>query len=92
MTKTNRLRTDFGVDLEFLLQREAGGSAIPLGTIPSIIEKCLLEVEARGLTEVGICKQRCSRLLFLDMLIAFGRSHRRRQLRGKRTQGCDEPR
>ncbi|KAI0263829.1 hypothetical protein BC834DRAFT_971183 [Gloeopeniophorella convolvens] len=44
----------FGVDLEFLLQREAGGAAIPLGAIPSFLEKCLLEVEARGLTEVGI--------------------------------------
>jgi len=37
-----------------LLKREAGGSAILPGTIPSFLEKCLLEVEARGLTEVGI--------------------------------------
>ncbi|KAI9507994.1 hypothetical protein F5148DRAFT_1200141 [Russula earlei] len=44
----------FGVDLEFLLQREARGSGVPSGTIPSIIEKCLQEVETRGLTEVGI--------------------------------------
>jgi len=44
----------FGVDLEFLLQREAGGSAVPPGAIPSFLEKCLQEVEARGLTEVGI--------------------------------------
>jgi hypothetical protein len=50
------MRAVFGVELEFLLQREAGGSAIPPGTIPSFLEKCLLEVEARGLTEVGICK------------------------------------
>jgi len=47
-------RAVFGVDLEFLLQREAGGSAVPPGAIPSFLEKCLLEVEARGLTEVGI--------------------------------------
>lgn len=44
----------FGVELEFLLQREAGGTPVPPGTIPSILEKCLQEVEARGLTEVGI--------------------------------------
>jgi hypothetical protein len=50
------MRAVFGVELEFLLQRESGGSAIPPGTIPSFLEKCLLEVEARGLTEVGICK------------------------------------
>ncbi|KAH8994411.1 hypothetical protein EDB92DRAFT_274843 [Lactarius akahatsu] len=44
----------FGVELEFLLQREAGGAPVPPGVIPSFLEKCLLEVEARGLTEVGI--------------------------------------
>jgi len=55
----------FGVDLEFLLKREAGGSAVSLGAIPSFLEKCLLEVETRGLTEVGICKWWCSKLGFL---------------------------
>ncbi|KAI0046467.1 hypothetical protein FA95DRAFT_1606903 [Auriscalpium vulgare] len=44
----------FGVDLEFLLKREAGCETVPPGAIPSIIERCLAEVEARGLTEVGI--------------------------------------
>ncbi|THH20488.1 hypothetical protein EW146_g880 [Bondarzewia mesenterica] len=44
----------FGVDLEFLLRREANGSTVPPGAIPSAIERCLLEVEARGLSEVGI--------------------------------------
>ncbi|KAF8655891.1 hypothetical protein AX16_002876 [Volvariella volvacea WC 439] len=44
----------FGVELDFLLQREAGGSEVPPGTIPRIIEQCLAEVESRGLTEVGI--------------------------------------
>ena len=61
------MRAVFGVDLEFLLQREAGGSVIPPGTIPSFVEKSLLEVEARGLTEVGICKQCCSIMLFLTI-------------------------
>ena len=58
------MRAVFGVDLEFLLQREAGGSTIPPGTIPSFVEKSLLEVETRGLTEVGICKQFCPVSLF----------------------------
>jgi GTPase-activating protein BEM2 len=56
LTDANPCEVVFGVDLEFLLQREAGGCAIPPGTIPLLLEKCLLEVESRGLTEVGICK------------------------------------
>ncbi|KAG9312280.1 rho GTPase activating protein 22 [Chiua virens] len=44
----------FGVELEFLLEREAGGADVPHGTIPSVIASCLEEVEARGLSEVGI--------------------------------------
>ncbi|TFK45164.1 hypothetical protein BDQ12DRAFT_50569 [Crucibulum laeve] len=44
----------FGVELEFLLQRESDGSQVPPGTVPSIIEECLFEVESRGLSEVGI--------------------------------------
>ncbi|KAM6502914.1 rho GTPase activating protein 22 [Amanita muscaria] len=43
----------FGVELDHLLQREAGG-AVPPGTVPSIIHECLSEVESRGLSEVGI--------------------------------------
>lgn len=46
----------FGVELEFLLEREAGGAEVLPGTIPSVIASCLSEVEARGLGEVGICK------------------------------------
>ena len=46
----------FGVDLEYLLRREVGGQTPPPGTVPSIIERCLMEVETRGLNEVGICK------------------------------------
>ncbi|KAI6046239.1 hypothetical protein EDC04DRAFT_2887920 [Pisolithus marmoratus] len=44
----------FGVDLDFLLQREAGGAEVEPGTIPSVIRRCLYEVESRGLSEVGI--------------------------------------
>ena len=46
----------FGVELEFLLEREADGAEVLPGTIPSAIASCLLEVEARGLSEVGICE------------------------------------
>lgn len=46
----------FGVELEFLVRREAGGAAVDPGAIPSIISRCLCEVENRGLSEVGICK------------------------------------
>lgn len=45
----------FGIDLEFLLEREGGGQVQP-GAIPAVINKLILEVESRGLTEVGICK------------------------------------
>jgi hypothetical protein len=45
----------FGVDLEFLLQREANGAQPEIGAIPSVIQACLSEVESRGLDEVGIC-------------------------------------
>lgn len=45
----------FGVELEFLLRREAESDDIPPGTVPIIIEQCLSEVESRGLSEVGIC-------------------------------------
>ncbi|KAG6864408.1 hypothetical protein C0991_009715, partial [Blastosporella zonata] len=44
----------FGVELEFLLQREAGSESVEPGSIPFVIEQCLSEVEVRGLSEVGI--------------------------------------
>ncbi|KAG5351583.1 hypothetical protein C0989_005739 [Termitomyces sp. Mn162] len=44
----------FGVELDFLLQREAGSEPVQPGAIPFVIEQCLSEVEARGLSEVGI--------------------------------------
>ena len=45
----------FGVELKFLLQREAGNGDVLPGAIPFIIERCLFEIESRGLSEVGIC-------------------------------------
>jgi hypothetical protein len=45
------------VELEFLLEREADGAEVlQVGIIPSAIVSGLLEVEARGLSEVGICE------------------------------------
>ena len=46
----------FGVELELLLEREADGAEVLPGTIPSAIASCLLEVEARGSSEVGMCE------------------------------------
>jgi hypothetical protein len=45
----------FGVDLQFLIRREADGDPQP-GAIPLVVEQCINEVEGRGLTEVGICE------------------------------------
>lgn len=50
----------FGVELDLLLQREAGG-VVPPGAVPRVIDACLSEVESRGLSEVGICEL-CTRL------------------------------
>ncbi|KAG2142278.1 uncharacterized protein EDB93DRAFT_1088823 [Suillus bovinus] len=47
-------RAVFGVELEFLLEREANGAQPEIGSIPSVILSCLSEVEFRGLSEVGI--------------------------------------
>jgi hypothetical protein len=45
----------FGVELNFLLQREAANGDVLPGAIPFMIERCLYEIESRGLSEVGIC-------------------------------------
>jgi GTPase-activating protein BEM2 len=47
--------TVFGVDLQFLLQREAPHGEVQPGTIPIVMQQCLQEIESRGLSEVGIC-------------------------------------
>lgn len=47
--------TVFGVELEFLLQREATGGEVQPGAVPSVVERLIGEVESRGLMEVGIC-------------------------------------
>ncbi|KAG2153395.1 hypothetical protein DEU56DRAFT_727081 [Suillus clintonianus] len=47
-------RAVFGVELEFLLEREANGAQPEIGSIPSVMLTCLSEVEYRGLSEVGI--------------------------------------
>jgi hypothetical protein len=47
-------RAVFGVELEFLLEREANGAQPEIGSIPSVMLTCLSEVEFRGLSEVGI--------------------------------------
>ena len=52
----------FGIELEVLLARQVQSDQIPQGTIPTVIENCLVEIENRGLTEVGICE--CLHLLF----------------------------
>ena len=45
----------FGVELDFLLQRESPDGEVPAGTVPAVLERLINEVEQRGLTEVGIC-------------------------------------
>lgn len=57
----------FGVELEFLLEREADEEDVPPGTIPSVMASCLTEVETRGLSEVGICRSLCREHSFFDV-------------------------
>lgn len=74
--------TVFGVDLEFLLKREAPDGVVIPGALPSMIENCLAIVERRGLSEVGICE--CLNLLHLFVLlnVSMYRPHSRCELRG----------
>lgn len=46
----------FGVDLEFLLEREAPNGEVAPGAIPAVFLRLVKEVESRGLSEIGICK------------------------------------
>ncbi|KAJ7339081.1 rho GTPase activating protein 22 [Mycena albidolilacea] len=63
----------FGVDLNFLLRREFGSDDIPPGTIPSVIERCLTEIETRGLTEVGIYRLAGAASTIIALKEAFNR-------------------
>ena len=84
--------TVFGVDLDFLLRREAVDGEVPPGTIPSVLERLINEVEQRGLTEVGIC---ASLLFFRDLwrlADAALRPHCRRTFRSQRPEGRPEQR
>lgn len=44
----------FGVELDFLIQREAKGEEPLPGAVPRLLEQCLSEIETRGLQEVGL--------------------------------------
>lgn len=44
----------FAVPLAFLLEREYGSANV--AGIPSLLERCLEEVELRGFSEDGICE------------------------------------
>ncbi|THH29042.1 hypothetical protein EUX98_g5142 [Antrodiella citrinella] len=47
-------RAVFGVDLDYLLQRDAGGVEPQPGAIPSVIDRLMWFVENKGLTDIGI--------------------------------------
>ncbi|KAI0919200.1 hypothetical protein AcV5_002181 [Taiwanofungus camphoratus] len=54
VTASRDPRAVFGVELDFLLEREAGFGEVQPGAIPSVVERLVTEVEKRGLTEIGI--------------------------------------
>ncbi|KAL5486267.1 BEM2 [Sanghuangporus weigelae] len=54
LTASHDPKAVFGVDLTFLVRREAGGEEVPSDAVPSVLELCLREIEERGLTEQGI--------------------------------------
>jgi hypothetical protein len=60
----------FGVDLEFLLQRESGSHDVQPGAIPTVIERCLFEIESRGLKEVGICMRNFQSIIYFKLTIS----------------------
>ena len=53
-----RITLVFGVDLSFLVRREADGDEVSPDAVPRVLELCLKEIERRGLRESGICKCR----------------------------------
>ena len=87
----------FGVELEFLLQKEAGGQGqgqgqgVQPGAIPSIIQVCLAEVEARGLSEQGICMCRSGSWIEMAKCPVY-RSDCRRCFGNQCSQGCIQSR
>ena len=50
----------FGVELEYLLQRDAASMESQPGAIPSVIDQLIAYVETKGLTDIGICGFFCS--------------------------------
>ncbi|KAI5119639.1 hypothetical protein M0805_009001 [Coniferiporia weirii] len=54
VTASRDPRAMFGVDLSFLLRREADGEELSPDTVPKVLELCLREIEERGLAEQGI--------------------------------------
>ncbi|KAJ3722154.1 rho GTPase activating protein 22 [Lentinula guzmanii] len=73
ITATRDPKAVFGVELNFLLERENGGRPVPPGTIPSIIEHCLAQVESRGLSEVGIYRMAGATSEIAQLKEAFNR-------------------
>ncbi|KAF5377413.1 hypothetical protein D9757_009715 [Collybiopsis confluens] len=72
VTATRDPTAVFGVELDFLLQRENGDHVLP-GIIPSVIERCIAEVETRGLTEVGIYRIAGATSVIASLKEAFNR-------------------
>ncbi|KAJ4471470.1 rho GTPase activating protein 22 [Lentinula aciculospora] len=75
VTATRDPKAVFGVELNFLLERENGGGPILPGTIPHIIEQCLAQVESRGLTEVGIYRMAGASSEIAQLKEAFNREN-----------------
>ena len=60
------------MDLEYLVHREGNGGDVSPDAVPKVLELLLTEIEAHGLMEQGICKNRisgfCVRLLMCNMV------------------------
>ena len=68
----------FGVELEYLLQRDAGGMDLQPGAIPIVIDRLIAYVENKGLTDVGICEYRFVSMNELILIDHSPRSYCRR--------------
>ena len=78
----------FGVDLDFLLQRDAPNGEVAPGTLPIVFSRLIAEVEARGLTEIGICEWECL-IGCAALMIGLSRSSCWCSLGGQRAQGLN---